>query len=400
MKIKNNIYNVRAMLLKKEHTAAAAVLALAALTACTNDEAVTQNNGSDPATTPITVSATVPQAFGSLSGTETRGFNGTSGLSSLGLLYPDMDGNYQRFDINDNNITQAVDNDNAFSFNTKPISPNIGLYWQEVKGQGNEETRFHLRVTKTFFDYGFLCDLWGTKLYTPSTVAGEEVNRETPLDFTLHYREALLTVIVKSERDLLPVNLQVSLMSTEDTSEQIDRLPICNSITNSYNQRNVIYKRAGEQTQSITGNIFLPCHKPGIIDGVDDKTLKIWYDSNSDQVEDTGETYTLDLTTVSVTRDATGPFNPNSVGAWPYNTTDPNATFTDAEYAAMTNGKALYGLQRFNATATDFAFNPGEHITLTLTLNLDATLGSIMVNVKALAVEDEGNIDVPKDPTD
>ncbi len=344
-----------------------AALVIAAASCSTGDEHIANHETE----TPITASVQLPiGARGALS----RAFHIDSKLSKLALHYTDSKDATKSVDIVDDKIIQTSAN-SPFSFST-----GNNLCWQDIQGEGDTDTRFFLIVDKA--DDGAL---WASKAYSAPVDKNDPTYRGA-LDFgTMHYRlpKFSLKLTFNQDIDLSKLNATIQISKPEEVEKNDHaRLPIY--ISDNVGSSQFFIIKATESSSMLangtvhTATALIPaCQTLG-----GNKTLTITYN---------GISYTFDLSSLKLMRAADSPF---VEGKYPYNIDRPNTKISDATYA---NIEADYfGTQRFNDANNAFSYNPGEHISLNLKVNL--ATGISLSSVEIADFLDGGNVDLPAKP--
>lgn len=381
-------------------------------TSCSSDDETQGSTSTDTASGISATASLTTSASASITGEEsTKGTRSldteTSGLSDLIFYYYDNQTNskLQSYSVPDN-LTQYTSSSysNKISFTT---SASI-LPWQNVYGKGDKETIFFITVNRKEAIDGIAGDVdskhWSKCVYLPNST-NSAYNFTTDVRGVLkfaetYHRKSLLTVIVEPETGRASLDssrLEVSINTPQTETYYNDRRA-CYTDFSSCVSKNIITPSAeSKEVNQIKGSILSACFNPAYVTDKDLKTLSIWYDTNkdgkkyksgSDTELDPDENYTLDLTNMKVTRETylgfvTGKFLYNGTST---DYSNANIPLTDKQYEEgytdAFDAKFYYGDQRFNYADDDFAFNPGEQITLNLTLNIAAhnlTLSSVTV---------------------
>lgn len=397
---------------KKTYTLASALalLMLTANTACTRDE------GNDTAPTQGTVlsaTATLPQTVGSLTrsangtrnGVATRSFGTGNSLSNLTLYYPQSkEANKTNTDATSLSSSYVVDDngasvaDDALSFTTTAgkfsgTGNPLPLYWQQIAGHGLTAQNFCLTVQQAETDLTTNATttgdaakagiagssiatsnvLWGKAGIGNITGGNADSPRPAPNFGTLKSRFARLTLKIKSTGGTLAAdNLTASIYAKAPAAADVANAGTDanrNSTTGIYRQAwpttsddaaSTTLTLATASTSGSGGSggsdngttdfafrashLLAPQAVPTSGDA-DAKMLLIEYNGkDAGGNNNITHTWKLDLSQVSVNRDADSPFASEN------NITDP----------------ALKGF----AYGTAFGYNPGEHLTLTVTIAL------------------------------
>ncbi len=363
-------------------------LTAALLTACEASDETTATGGGE--LTPVCATATLPATTGS--GTVTRAFSDNNILGLL-LSYPAADAaeTLTPYIVASADIKEDVDyaTNNKFSFSTangdaeNNIKP---LYWQQVSGKGlTEQTFYTILIQKetvlntTSSIYANI--LWGKADYTPASTTDNDITRPTLAFGTLKSRYAMLTVKINAPTtDRLDASLMRVFYSAKNMDESGigdieyqaaptekdddgDELPV------KVLKSDEVYTSTAAPTGKTQFIAYAMIAPQALTTGK--TTLYLAY--NVAQLPDGTDTYikvnaakpsyiwTLDLSTVKVTRAAGSEFAtaPTDMGA--YGTHGPGFAF-----------------------GTAFGYNAGERITLTLNVSLmnlqPGTVESFVIN--------------------
>ena len=378
------------------------------LGACTD---ANDPDGPGSARTPLTANATLPATAG---GTLTRNATTTrilgTGLSDLTLYYPAADDALSIYNVASADVTMGADA-KSFSFLTTQGSFGTAttpapLYWQQIAGKGLTEQQFYLTVKQTerlndIISAGILNTasslfqddnvLWATA--TSTAGANADADRPALAFGALKSRFARLTLIINCKGCQLKSNLLKAYIYTlpeadEATANAADATAKTNA-TGIYRQAwptigtdptekalidpaKAVSSTGTSFSTHIGSHLIAPQALPAIGNsGVNKQLLTIRY--NMDDTTDASEPkheWTLDLSQVPVSR--TG----------------------DSEFVRQpTTGATGY------AYGNAFGYNPGEQITLTVSLSLmNLAPGEVQSQIdsyQATADTDFGNIDVP-----
>lgn len=342
------------------------VVILLSLSSCTDD--TDANRPTAAALTPLSATALLPQTSGS--GSITRGFTDDSKLADLTLYYPASGaGSGENLSLSTyypaaTDITQANNSDD-FSFTTTSGSKTQGgastpLYWQQIEGTGLTTATFYLTVAQTEkiptganasdADTGNI--LWGT--YTVTEGSNADTPRP-PLAFgTLKSRLARFTLIIKCKGDVFA--LKPELMTAYVYTVPRAEADVANNNAHITSQAwpttggnpemnrliTPVKANASEDEKkaklSFTGTRLiapqaLPAANAGTAGLNDGNLLVIRY---------------------NIAEDTAGEFTPS----------DPNTP-----HYQWTLDLSKVSVRRDTGNS-DFGYNPGEHITLTVTLSL------------------------------
>lgn len=408
-----------------------ALVILFGFCSCTADG--TGSPGSpDAARTPLSATATLPAASGS--GTLTRAFTDDSPLSALTLYYPATTGTSEAiatghlspYLVADADITQS---DAHFSFTT--ITGTFGtttgsgspapLYWQQTAGAGLTAQTFYLTVAQEEQDAGiFSADviakspsitltadnrknvLWSSAAI-PGIQSGNADATRPALTFgTLKSRLARLTLILNCRDSRLKGKLLKAFVYTlpraADEAANATGASDKNAGTGIYRQAWPIPSGASLVEEALIN--------PG--DGGNDggnggdgffatfagSTLIAPQALPASGADGKSDARLLTIR-YNVAEDADG--NPAEDAGGKFVPTDPS----EPSYE-WTLDLSTVAVQR--AEGSDFGYNPGEHITLTVALSLQSlTPGDVQSQItdyEARTVDtDFGNIDTPVEPS-
>ncbi len=389
------------------------VVILLSLSSCTDD--TDANRPTAAALTPLSATALLPQDSGS--GSITRGFTDYYKLADLTLYYPASGaGSGENLSLSTyypaaTDITQA-NNSKDFSFTTTSGSKTQGgastpLYWRQIEDTGLTTATFYLTVAQTEkiptganasdADTGNI--LWGTYTVAGSGDAG--TLRPSLAFGTLKSRLARFTLIIKCKGDVfaLKPELMTAYVYTVPRAEA-----------------NVATSGIASQAWPTTGgnpemNLLITPVKANAPE--DEKKAKLSFTGTrliAPQALPAASAGTAGLSDgnllvirYNIAEDTAGEFTPNDPNAPHYQWTLDLSKVSvrrdtgNSDFATEPADGSGIGF----AYGANFGYNPGEHITLTVTLSLASLMpgNDILKQIDdyeaGAAIED---IEVPVEP--
>lgn len=363
---------------KNYHIMLAAGLMTLCVTACTDENGNTATTNNEPGS-PITATTTI-ESMGA--GVITRADLPT-GITDITMYYPAVEVTGTPLPLTDYQVTDATCSGSTLKFRTGTTADGneeSNLLWQGTLDKGLTKQDFYLTVTKPD-DFASTTD--GLNIPNLSAAAekgnvlwakGTTDGKRSPLAFGKMYsRYARFTLIVKpaGERpdlDVKRLTASINVMPGADAS-------VANSLTTATGIRQQAWPLAADGTletkKIIDPATFVESSAAPTTFTEDDKT-ELWIATMAGSVIIVPQTIgeSNKILTLTYDRDRDGSINTatgNTAERWEFD-------LSNVIVNRLTGNPYYYINGKNGEKNTAFGYNAGEHIILTLTLNISDTL--------------------------